>query len=100
MEQDIIIRIIEAILFAYFYWRLRTRGPDNEDLDKDIGDVISSVQELESKQTVFHQEIFEYMDGVLQPLNKRMATRLKREEKDINTQVSTKQGGIIPIPHQ
>ena len=93
--------ILEALFFLYFLWRFSGKlfnkyEPDIQELDAEMEQVCTDIVELKSKQTVFRQEIFEYMDGILQPLNKRMATRLKREEKDLkDTDASESRRGII-----
>lgn len=95
--------ILEAMFFIYFLWRFYGKifskyEPDIQDLDEEMNNVCADITELKAKQNAFHQEIFEYMDGVLQPLNKRMATRLRREEKDLNEpEPSKKRGGMLHL---
>lgn len=102
MEIALILNfVIDILLIIFFLLRkyFSVSPPNVEELDEDMEEVISEITEMKSKMNVFHQEIFEYMDGILQPLNKRMATRLKREDKqNLNSAESTKRGGIIPIP--
>lgn len=70
--------------------------PTNEEVLDELDEIEARISELEAKQTAFQTEIWEYVDGVLQPLNKRMATRLRRsEEKDLNTTETFKKGGLI-----
>lgn len=38
------------------------------------------ISELEAKQTAFQADIWEFVEGKLSPLNKRIASRLKRTE--------------------
>ena len=88
---QVIAIIFEAMFFLYFIWRFKGKifnnnDPDIQDLDEEMENVCTDIAELKAKHNVFRQEIFEYMDGILSPLNKRMATRLKREEKDLNVQ--------------
>lgn len=75
--------------------------PDIEELNADMDDVFNELNELRARQTAFEVEIWEYIEGTLQPLNKRIATRLRRSEpKDINTgEPMQKKGGIIKDWH-
>lgn len=91
--------VLEAGFFLYFLWRfygrlLNKQEPDMQDIDEDIENMCVEMQELKTKQNLFHQEIFEYMDGVMTPLNKRMNQRLRRESES-QEQLSGSKRGIL-----
>lgn len=80
--------LLEVMFFLYFVWRFSGKifnkyEPDVQELDAEIENVCTEITEIKAKHNVFRQEIFEYMDGILQPLNKRMTQRLRRQEKDL-----------------
>jgi len=93
---QIVAIISEVVFIIYFLWRfygklLNKYEPDIQDMDAEMENVCAELAEVKSKQNVFRQEIFEYMDGILTPLNKRMNQRLRREIdlKDNETSDST-----------
>ena len=92
--------ILEALFFLYFVWRfygrlLNKEEPDLQDIDEDIENMCVEMQELKTKQNLFHQEIFEYMDGVMTPLNKRMNQRLRRESESLKDVDDSSRRGIL-----
>jgi hypothetical protein len=68
-----------------------------DEREADIEELFAYCEELEAKLSSFRAEIWEYVDGTLQPLNKRIAQRLRREgEKELNSEeVSQKHGGLM-----
>lgn len=76
-----------------FGWLRRLLGWEqtNEDVLEALDEVMEELAEsdarlaeLEAKMTAFQTEMWEYVDGTLQPLNKRVATRLRRQKESLN----------------
>lgn len=93
----------EILAILYFFWRFRGQllngTPDIDDLCQDIDELHAQVTEFKSKQNTFHEEIFDYVDGVLTPMSKRMNQRNQRaKQKDLSNEETISKGGIIPIP--
>lgn len=93
----------EILAILYFFWRFRGQllngTPDIDDLCNELDEFHAEIKEFKSKQNTFHEEIFDYVDGVLTPMSKRMNQRNQRaKQKDLSNEESTSKGGIIPIP--
>lgn len=97
---ELLMSISMITFFLYFLWRfwgkiLNKQEPDLQDVDEDIENIFVEMQEIKTKQNLFHQEIFEYMDGVMTPLNKRMNQRLRREQQtDLKDEGDSRRGII------
>ena len=76
-------------------WLREWLSLDNRELEE-VYDICeqheSDIRELRSKVEVLRAEMWEYVDGSIRPLSKRIKQRLNRDEKDINTTIPS---GII-----
>jgi len=63
---------------------------------QELEDLYVYVEELEAKLNLLRTEIWEYVDGTLQPLSRRIGQRLRRNEtQELNTEGTMKKGGLM-----
>lgn len=77
-------------------------SPDLDELDADIEDIYLQLEAIQAKQSSFELEIWDYISGILEPLNKRVSQRIRRsEQKELNSEEPIqKKGGIIKNWHE
>ena len=85
--------IIDAVLIAIIYsvYRLTSKG----DSDYKCLKLNKEFARLRTELEVSNTELWEYIEATLTPLSMRLSTRLKRQEKKENKDLSTKKGGIL-----
>lgn len=98
MELQIIGWIVEVLLLClYWYlWRYLKHIPHNGNLERDQ-------QKLRTEVESSFIELWDYVEGTLAPLRKKITTRVRRiheaeerEQETLNTQeTKKKKGGII-----
>jgi len=54
---------------------------------------LEEIEGLKTKNNIDHAELWEYIEGVVEPLNRRIATRIKRAEK--TEDLNIKKSGMI-----
>jgi hypothetical protein len=60
--------------------------------------MFNKIEKLENDLEVYISDIYDKVEGVLKPINKRLATRATREqEKDLNTSDDLPKSGMISL---
>lgn len=87
-----------AVLLLFLYWHLYKsfkKIPHNTNLQRDQ-------QKLRTETESAFIELWDYVEGTLAPLRKKITTRVRRiqeaedrEQEDLNTPEAKKKGGII-----
>jgi len=89
------VALLLAVIQAYILYRLANM-PLLDDLDEDIERLCNDIDKIENDLQVYIADIYDKVEGVLKPINKRLATRaIREEEKDINTEETFKKTGLM-----
>lgn len=98
VTEQLILYLIDVvlILFGIYLWKF---VPGNGELHQRVLRMTKEVAKLRAELEVSSTELWEFMDGTLQPLSMRLSTRLKRQDKkdqkDLSSEETTKRGGIL-----
>jgi len=91
---DVLVLIIAYFMFRGFIKHV----PHNETVDTKQKEITLQVARLTTEVNTSLLELYDYVDAVLQPLNKRLATRMSREKVAKETEEEDepkKKGGIL-----
>jgi len=73
--------VLLLLFAAWIVYKTNKKHPSNTDLKKRIDDMEVQVAESRMKIKTALTEIYDYVDGTLTPLHKRLVTRARRQKE-------------------
>lgn len=98
MELEYLSYFVEVLLLFLYWYLYRTfkKIPHNGNLERDQ-------QKLRTETESAFIELWDYVEGTLAPLRKKITTRVRRiqeaedrEQEDLKDTLPSKKGGLIP----
>lgn len=82
---------------TYLLFKIRNQ-PMLDEVEEEIDEINLHLDKLGNDLEVYIADIYDKVEGVLKPINKRLATRaLREEEQDLNSKEPLKESGMISL---